>query len=59
MRDTDKEVREFVPYNVAKRIQSFISFSVKLSGQSPDLQLDDLSINLLNEIDVSFDEHEK
>ena len=59
MRDTDKEVREFVPHNVAKRIQSFISFSVKLSGQCPDLQLDDLSINLLNEIDASFDEHEK
>jgi hypothetical protein len=32
MRDTEKEVREFVPYKVAKRIQSFITFSVKLAG---------------------------
>jgi hypothetical protein len=32
MRDTDKEIREFVPYKVAKRIETFITFSVKLSG---------------------------
>ena len=32
MRDKEKEVRDFVPYKVAKRIKSFITFSVKLSG---------------------------
>ena len=32
MRDTDKEIREFVPYKVAKRIETFITFTVKLMG---------------------------
>lgn len=59
MRDAEKEVRDFVPYKVAKRIQSLITFSVKLQGQSPDLQLDDVSVDFLNQIDSQFDKHER
>jgi hypothetical protein len=51
MRDHSKEIRDFVPYKVAKRIQSFITFSVKLSGQAPDLKLDDDSMKYLDLID--------
>jgi hypothetical protein len=54
MRLSEKEIRDFVPYKVAKRIQAFIEFSVKLSGQAPDLKLDDDSIKYLELIDKEF-----
>jgi hypothetical protein len=54
MRKSEKEIRDFVPYKVAKRIQAFIQFTVKLSGQAPDLKLDDDSIEFLELIDEEF-----
>jgi hypothetical protein len=46
-----REIRDFIPYKVAKRIKEFVSFSVKLDGRSTDLRLDDATKSLLDGMD--------
>jgi len=41
----------FVPYKVACRIRDFVTFSVKLAGRAPDLELSELDIELLNKME--------
>ena len=46
-----REIRDFIPYKVAKRIKEFIAFSVKLDGRCPEFHLDENTTKLLNQID--------
>jgi hypothetical protein len=36
-----KEIRDYLPHNTAIRIRDFITISVKIEGQAPDLKLDE------------------
>jgi hypothetical protein len=38
------EIRDFVPYKIAKRIKDFATFTVKLNGRSHDLKIDDQTL---------------
>jgi hypothetical protein len=40
-----------VPYKVACRIRDFVTFSVKIAGRAPDLDLDDSSRDQLDQIE--------
>ena len=42
------EIRDYIPYKVAVRIREFITFSVKLAGRSPDLKIDNKTIQILD-----------
>jgi hypothetical protein len=45
------EIRDFVPYSVAVRIKEVISFSVKLAGRCPDLNINDDTAAILDQMD--------
>jgi hypothetical protein len=44
-------VHGFIPYKVAKRLKEAISFSVKLAGRCPDLNIDRNTKKALENID--------
>jgi len=50
-RSSAGEIRDFVPHNVAVRIKEVITFSVKLAGRCPDLNIDDETKATLDEWD--------
>lgn len=50
------EIRDFVPYNVAVRIKEVISFSVKLAGRCPDLNIHDDTAAILDKMDKRWEE---
>lgn len=47
-----KEIRNFIPYRVALRLQEAIRFSVKLDGRAPDLDIDAQTSGLLDKWDA-------
>ena len=47
-----KEMREYIPYSVAKRLKEVITFSVKLAGRCPDLNIDSNTRKALECIDA-------
>lgn len=49
------EIRDFVPYKIAKRIRDFVTFTVKLNGQAPDLKIDDTTAKMLKTKDELFE----
>jgi hypothetical protein len=53
------EIRDFVPYNVAVRIKEVISFSVKLAGRCPDLNINDDTAAILGQMDERREEERK
>ena len=42
------EIRDFVPYKIAKRIKDFVTFTVKLNGRCHDFKIDDPTLQMLN-----------
>lgn len=53
------EVRDFVPHNVAVRIKEFISFSVKLAGRCPDLNINDDTAAILDQMDERWKQEQE
>lgn len=45
------ENRDFIPYKVAKRINTAIQFTVRLEGRCPTLNIDEETKRMLNRFD--------
>lgn len=45
-------MHDFVPYKVACRIRDFVTFSVKIAGRAPDLDLDEAQKEQLDTIET-------
>jgi hypothetical protein len=48
------EIRDFVPYKIAKRIRDFINFTVKLNGRCQDLKIDEKTMQMLKTQDKCY-----
>lgn len=54
-----REIRDFIPYKVARRVKEFITFAVKLDGRCPEFHLDEKTKELLVKIDEDNKEEAK
>jgi DNA-directed RNA polymerase subunit L len=46
-----REIKDFIPYKVAKRVKDAINFSVRLDGRAPNMNLDEATKKMLKRYD--------